>query len=163
MGPISLRECRGPRPSEGPPKFCNDCNRRFTVKGRSVFEDSPIGLDKWMPAIRLISNDHNGISSCYLFCAVGITQPIAQLARNRIRAILANKTFDFFQGIVEADKTNVRVSYSSKRPLLGKRLPLEALTERDLTWILKPGRKGAALTQRRAVRSVTPRDRSPKT
>src|SRR5262245_16487505 len=37
--------------------------RQFSVKVGSIFEDSPISLSKWRPALWLIANDKNGISS----------------------------------------------------------------------------------------------------
>src|SRR5438045_1313135 len=42
---------------------CRDCKRQFSVKVGSIFEDSPIGLDKWLPALWLLVNCKNGISS----------------------------------------------------------------------------------------------------
>src|SRR5258705_13123619 len=37
--------------------------RQFSVKVGTIFEDSPIGLDKWFTAAWLIPNAKNGISS----------------------------------------------------------------------------------------------------
>src|SRR5690348_5203603 len=42
---------------------CRDCEKQFSVKVGSLFEDSPIGLDKWLPALWLLVNCKNGISS----------------------------------------------------------------------------------------------------
>ena len=42
--------------------YCNDCKRQFTAKVGTVFEDSPISLTKWLPAIWLIASNRNGIS-----------------------------------------------------------------------------------------------------
>ncbi len=33
---------------------CKDCKRQFSVKVGTIFEDSPLGLDKWLVAIWLI-------------------------------------------------------------------------------------------------------------
>ena len=30
---------------------CRECGRQFSVKLGTIFEDSPIGLDKWLPAL----------------------------------------------------------------------------------------------------------------
>jgi hypothetical protein len=35
----------------------------FSIKKGSIFEDSPLGLDKWLVAVWLIVNCKNGISS----------------------------------------------------------------------------------------------------
>ena len=45
---------------------CNGCRRQFSVKVGTIFEDSPIKLSKWLPAMWLITNAKNGISSCEL-------------------------------------------------------------------------------------------------
>ena len=48
--------------------------RQFSIKVGTIFEDSPLGLDKWLPAVWMIANDKNGISSAELGRAVGVTQ-----------------------------------------------------------------------------------------
>src|SRR5689334_5474854 len=40
-----------------------ECRKQFSVKVGTIFEDSPIPLDKWLAAIWMIANDRNGISS----------------------------------------------------------------------------------------------------
>src|SRR5205085_8783594 len=42
---------------------CRECGRQFSVKLGTIFEDSPIGLDKWLPALWMLANSKNGISS----------------------------------------------------------------------------------------------------
>ena len=42
---------------------CKACKRQFSVKVGTIFEDSALGFDKWLPAIWLIANSKNGISS----------------------------------------------------------------------------------------------------
>src|SRR5881396_3435465 len=37
--------------------------RQFSVKVGTIFEDSPIGLDKWFAAMWMIANCKNGVSS----------------------------------------------------------------------------------------------------
>ncbi|MGH7932882.1 MAG: transposase, partial [Candidatus Binataceae bacterium] len=46
---------------------------KFSLKTGTVFEDSPLGLDKWLPAVWMIVNDKNGISSWELHRALGVT------------------------------------------------------------------------------------------
>src|SRR5262245_52066400 len=50
---------------------CRECGRQFSVKLGTIFEDSPIGLDKWLPALWLLANSKNGISSYELARALG--------------------------------------------------------------------------------------------
>src|SRR5450755_1470416 len=48
--------------------------QQFSAKVGTIFEDSPIGLDKWFTAIWLISNCKNGVSSCEVARDLGVTQ-----------------------------------------------------------------------------------------
>ena len=54
--------------------FCNGCKKQFTMKVGTIFEDSPIGMDKWMTAVWMLSSCKNGMSSYELAKAIGITQ-----------------------------------------------------------------------------------------
>lgn len=56
---------------------CNECKRQFTVKLGTIFEDSPLGLDKWLPAVWLITNAKNGVSSCEIARSLNVTQKTA--------------------------------------------------------------------------------------
>jgi transposase-like protein len=58
---------------------------QFTLKTGTVMEDSPIGLEKWLPAFWLLANSKNGISSYELHRALGITQKTAWFMLHRIR------------------------------------------------------------------------------
>ena len=61
---------------------------KFSLKVGTVFEDSPIGLEKWLPASWLLSNCKNGISSYELGKAIGVTQKSAWFMLHRIRAAM---------------------------------------------------------------------------
>jgi transposase-like protein len=67
--------------------FCRQKHEKakFSLKVGTIFEDSPIGLEKWLPAIWLLSNCKNGISSYELARALGITQKAAWHMGDRIR------------------------------------------------------------------------------
>jgi transposase-like protein len=56
---------------------CSKCRKQFSIKAGTLLEDSPIGLDKWLPSIWLIANSRNGISSWELHRALGVTQKTA--------------------------------------------------------------------------------------
>ncbi|MBV9921219.1 MAG: transposase, partial [Pseudonocardia sp.] len=64
---------------------CRTCKKQYSVKVGTIFEDSPIKLDKWLTAIWLIANSKNGISSHELGRAIGITQKSAWFVLHRIR------------------------------------------------------------------------------
>ena len=53
---------------------CRECNRQFTVKVGTIFEDPPLGFNKWLPAMWLLSANRNGISSCELARGLGVCQ-----------------------------------------------------------------------------------------
>jgi transposase-like protein len=69
--------------------------QKFSLKVGTAFEDSPIGLDKWLPAVWLLVNCRNGISSYELARSVGVTQKSAWFMLHRIR--LAAKSGSFLK------------------------------------------------------------------
>jgi transposase-like protein len=84
---------------------------QFTLKTGTVMEDSPIGLDKWLPAFWLLSNCKNGISSYELHRALGVTQKSAWFMLHRIRVAMESQNLSKFGGPesapVEVDETFV--------------------------------------------------------
>ncbi len=86
---------------------CRNCNRQFTAKVGTIFEDSPISLSKWLPAMWLLSSAKNGISSCELARALGVTQKTAWFMLHRIRCAMEGDSFHLLLGEVESDETYV--------------------------------------------------------
>jgi transposase-like protein len=84
---------------------CKNCRKQFSVKVGSIFEDSPIPLDKWLASIWMIANAKNGISSHELGRSVGLTQKSAWFVLHRVRLAMQTKTFDRLTGEIEADET----------------------------------------------------------
>lgn len=84
--------------------YCNDCKKQFSAKVGTIFEDSPIGLDKWLPAIWLIASNRNGISSHELGRALHVTQRTAWFMLHRIREAMTDESFIKLMGPVEADE-----------------------------------------------------------
>jgi transposase-like protein len=78
---------------------------KFTLKTGTIFEDSPLGLDKWLAALWLLVNAKNGISSCEIARAIGITQKSAWFMAHRLRFALHHGSFDKITGEVEVDET----------------------------------------------------------
>ena len=93
--------------------------QKFSVKVGTVMEDSPIGLDKWLPAIWLIVNAKNDISSYELHRALGVTQKTAWFLLHRIRLAMQDKDGGLLSGQVEVDETFIggssRFMHKSKR------------------------------------------------
>jgi transposase-like protein len=80
--------------------------RQFSAKVGTVFEDSPMSLEKWLVAVWLEINAKNSISSCELARALGITQKSAWFMLHRVRHALHVGSFDTkMSGTVEADET----------------------------------------------------------
>lgn len=87
---------------------CKDCRKQFSYKVGTIFEDSPIGLDKWFVAVWCITNAKNGISSYELHRDLGVTQKSAWFMLHRIREALKSQGFAKLEGTVESDETFIR-------------------------------------------------------
>src|SRR5712691_1224781 len=79
--------------------------RQFSVKVGTIFEDSPIGLDKWLMAMWLLANCKNGISSYEIARDLKITQKSAWFMLQRIRKSLQDDSLGKMVGEVEVDET----------------------------------------------------------
>lgn len=81
--------------------------RQFSVKTGTVFEDSPLGLDKWLPAAWMVINAKNGVSSYEMARNLHVTQKTAWFMNHRIRKAMELGTIEKLSGTVEADETYV--------------------------------------------------------
>src|SRR5215204_3863779 len=86
---------------------CRACQKQFSVKLGTIFEDSPLGLDKWLPAVWLIANCKNGISSYELARDLGIQQKSAWFMLHRIRLAMQQGSLEKLAGEVEVDETYI--------------------------------------------------------
>lgn len=84
---------------------CLDCKKQFSVKVGTIFEDSPVGLDKWMCAMWLVANCKNGVSSYEVARDLTVTQATAWFMLHRIRYAMHAGSIDKVTGTVEADET----------------------------------------------------------
>src|SRR5882724_6533266 len=84
---------------------CLECRKQFSVKVGTIFEDSAIGLDKWLTAMWLLANCKNGISSYEMGRALNVTQKTAWFMLHRIRYAQHHGTINKMTGTVEADET----------------------------------------------------------
>jgi transposase-like protein len=69
---------------------CKDCKRQFSVKLGTIFEDSALGLDKWLSALWMLVSCKNGVSSYEIGRALGVTQKSAWFMLHRLRYALQN-------------------------------------------------------------------------
>lgn len=124
--------------------YGNHPKQKFSLKVGTVFEDSAIGLDKWLPATWLLSNCKNGISSYELSRYIGVTQKTAWFMLHRIRLAMESNSFVKLggdNGPVEVDETFVgpnprrmHVDKRAKRQLATKTkmgVPVMGMLDRD--------------------------------
>src|SRR5437660_12477310 len=117
---------------------CKNCRKQFTVKVGTIFEDSPLGLDKWLPATWMIVNAKHGVSSCELARSLGVTQKTGWFMLHRIRLAMQDGSIEKFSGRVEADETYIggkarnmhKSKRTGKRGMIGKTAVL-GLLERE--------------------------------
>src|SRR5438270_5408732 len=122
-----LWKCRNAHPKQ-----------KFSVKVGTIFEDSPIGLDKWFPAMWLAANCKNGISSYELHRCLGVTQKTAWFMLQRIRLAMQKGITAKFSGRIEADETYIgakaRYMHKDKRTGVGhaglKKTAVQGILER---------------------------------
>ena len=114
--------------------------QKFSVKVGTIFEDSPIGLDKWLPAMWLAANCKNGISSYELHRALGVTQKTAWFMLQRIRLALQDGGISKkMRGTCEADETYIgakaRYMHKDKRTGVGhaglRKTAVQGILERN--------------------------------
>src|SRR5712675_388066 len=80
---------------------------KFSLKVGTIFEDSPIALEKWLPVMWMISNCKNGISSWEVHRAMGVTQKSAWFMLQRTRLAMQGDLIENFGGTVEVDETYI--------------------------------------------------------
>lgn len=109
-GKVTCPKCQGQRIGEITTRSmlrCKDCRKQFSYKVDTIFEDSPLGLDKWFVAVWCIANAKNGISSHELHRALGVTQKSAWFMLHRIRLAMESGDFSKFDGPAEADTSYI--------------------------------------------------------
>ncbi|MGA9020077.1 MAG: IS1595 family transposase [Candidatus Cybelea sp.] len=93
---------------------CSECRRQFSAKVGTVFEDSPISLTKWLPAIWLIASNRNGISSYEIARGLKVTQKTAWFMLHRIREMMADEPDDQLRGTIEVDESYIGGKWANK-------------------------------------------------
>lgn len=141
--------------------------RQFSIKVGTIFEDSPLGLDKWLPAVWMIANDKNGISSAELARATGVTQKSAWFMLHRIRLAMQTGTFRRMSGEVEADETWIggksAFMHKDKRDRQFKGRPAKGMTGKQavLGILERNGPDGHSVVRAKPVANVRLKTLSP--
>ena len=133
---------------------CKGCQKQFTVKVGTIFEDSAIGLDKWMTAIWMLTNCKNGVSSHELGRTIGVTQKSAWFMLHRIRMALKDRTGGKLgggeNGECEADETFI--GGKAKNMHRSRRLRIEQQRSLEPTFV------SGNLPGKTAVQGILDRD-----
>lgn len=79
--------------------------RQFSIKVGTIFEDSPLGMDKWLPVVWLLTNCKNGISSYEVARDLGVTQKTGWFMLQRVRVAMETGSFQKLAGEIEADES----------------------------------------------------------
>ena len=141
--------------------MCYGCKKQFSLKVGTIFEDSPITLDKWMMAMWMLANCKNGISSYELARAIGVMQRSAWFMLHRIREAMKSGSvakIDPQDGPVEIDEAWIggkpknmhkdrRIAYNQgqKRPIV---LGMKSRTTRQVRAMVVPNVKRETLQNR---------------
>lgn len=132
-------------PVKGRPQFrCKDCKYDFSVKVNTIFEKSPLPLSTWLPALWLVANSKNAISSHELSRALGVTQKTAWFMGHRIREAMKVGSFRKLSGVVEADETFI--GGSDKNRHVGKKRRMNPYMPADKTVVMGMVERGGHVT-----------------
>jgi transposase-like protein len=134
--------------------------QKFSLKIGTVYEDSPIPLEKWLPATWLLANCRNGISSYEIHRALGVTQKSAWFMMHRIRLAMQSGTFQKLGGPgqeVESDETwiggKAKNMHANRRAMF-KAARESAVMTGDANYINKATVWGVLDRQQRKVRAT---------
>ena len=86
---------------------CTACNKNFSCKVGTIFEDSNLSLVKWFIAMYLISSHKKGISSHQLSRDIKVTQKTAWYMLQKVRALYAQNDSEALEGEVECDEVYI--------------------------------------------------------
>ncbi|HUD06932.1 MAG TPA: IS1595 family transposase [Candidatus Saccharimonadales bacterium] len=102
-GCVDVYRCRSRRIFK-----CTGCEKQFTARIGTIFEESRLPLQKWFLAIYLLTSHKKGVSSIQISKHLGITQKSAWHMLHRIRYAVTSGSFETpLQGTVEIDETYI--------------------------------------------------------
>jgi transposase-like protein len=86
---------------------CRECNKKFTAKIGTIYQNSKLPMRKWFIAMYLISSQKKGIDSVQLANHLGITQKTAWFVLHRLRILMKDRSPKLLSKIVEVDETHI--------------------------------------------------------
>jgi len=99
---------------------CGNCDRDFTAKVGTIFENSALGFDKWLAAIWFLANSKSSVSSMELHRSLGVTQKTAWHMLHRVCLAMKNRSVERLRGDVEVDETYAGGRLKQRRRSLGR-------------------------------------------
>jgi transposase-like protein len=132
-------------------------SRQFSARVGTIFEDSPIALEKWLLALWMVCNCKNGISSYEIHRTVGVTQKTAWFMLHRIRLAMQSGSLMKFGGNggeVEVDETFVGGKAENRHK--DRRLRLNQIRGLQVRGDIRPGKtavQGILDREQREVRA----------
>lgn len=124
---------------------CRGCRKQFSAKIGTIFEDSPLGFDKWLPALWMLANCKNGVSSYEVHRALGVTQKTAWFMLGRIRKAMQSKSFAKWGGEVEVDEAYIGGKFTNMHKAKRKRIAKRSMAspgKTPIAGLLRRGPKG---------------------
>jgi transposase-like protein len=104
--------------------------RQFSIKVGTIMEDSPIGLDRWLPVLWLVANCRNGISSWEIHRDLGVTQKTAWFMLHRVRlAMQDDRKGGKLSGEIEVDES-YRKDRRARHPRAGGEIRARVIDKR---------------------------------
>jgi transposase-like protein len=138
--------------------MAKDCHKQFSVKTGSVFEDSPIPLDKWLTAVWLVVNCKNGVSSYEIMRHTEVTQKSAWFMLHRIRLALRDgnwRKMDGDGGPIEVDETFIGGKYHNMHRTRRQGLPNGLKADRGKAVVMGMLEREARRVRAKVIPDVT--------
>jgi transposase-like protein len=95
---------------------CRECRIQFSVKRGTIFEDSPISLTKWLPAMWLLVNCKNGVSSYEIHRDLGVGQKTAWFMLHRLRLVVKSPDLGIQVGSTDGGEVEVDDTFVGGKP-----------------------------------------------
>jgi transposase-like protein len=133
--------------------------RQFTCKTGTIFEESPIALDKWMLALWMLANCKNGVSSYEIHRNIGVTQKSAWFMMHRIRLAMQNGSLMKLGGSgtpVEVDETFIGGKARNMHKSRRARLDTRAFGNKTLVagFLERDGKVKTQIIENRSMRTL---------